>query len=116
MNDIVPSNVLAKQGVVAVAGIGGGVVLMVLGALPGLFGIIGGALVLLLGLGGLSSREKEDRTIGGIAAISGALLVLSRIPLVGGLSRGLLGLGTLGLVGLGVWSAIKFFRGLKSRS
>ncbi len=116
MNEIVPTNVLAKQGVTAVGGLAGGLGLLILGALPSVFGIAAGIVIGLVGVGALSSRERSDRVVGGIAAAAGGLAILSKVGLFGGLASGLLGIATVGLLGLGVWNGIKFLKGLKSRA
>jgi hypothetical protein len=116
MNDIVPTNVLAKQGVAAVAGIAGGIGLMILGGLPSLFGIIAGGVVGLIGLGAMGSHDPADKRAGLIALAAGGLTVLSKIGIFSGLASSFLGLATVGLIGMGAWNAFKFFKGLKSRA
>jgi hypothetical protein len=111
-----PTSVLAKQGVTAIGGIAGGVLLLIMGALPPVAGIIAGAVVGVVGLGALLSRDPADKKPGAVIAAAGLLTILSRLPIFGGLAGGLLGLGTLGLFAMGVWNGIKFLRGLKSRS
>jgi hypothetical protein len=116
MNDIVPTtNVLAKQGVTAVGGVVGGIVLLILGHLPSIFGIVAGALVGVIGLGAMGSKEPTDRRAGLIATIAGGLTILSKVPFLSGIAGGLLGIATVGLLGMGIWNGIKFFRGLKKR-
>lgn len=116
MNDIVPTNVLAKQGVAAVGGIAGGLGLMVLGSLPWIFGIAAGGVVAIVGLSALSSHEAADKRVGVLVTGAGALAILSKLPFLGGIAGGLLGLGTIGLLGMGIWNAWKFMKGLKSRA
>jgi len=116
MNDIVPTNVLAKQGVAAVGGIAGGIGLMILGGLPSLFGIIAGGVVGIIGLGAMGSRDPADKKAGLVALVAGGLTVLSKIGIFSGLASGFLGIATVGLIGMGVWNAFKFFKGLKSRA
>lgn len=114
MSDIVPRNVLTKQGVQGVGAVAGGVVLIALAG-GGLFGIVVGA---VLALGGLAlSSSKSDRTAGIVTAVVGAATLLTGI--FGGQ---FLGLGWLmraaGFVflGGGIYLLVKFFRGLRSRS
>jgi hypothetical protein len=122
MNDIVPgggytpTNVLAKQGVAAVGGIAGGALLLLMGVLPPVVGIIAGAVVGIVGIGACLSKDPADKKPGAVTAAAGVLTILSRLPFLGGLAGGLLGLGTIGLFAMGIWNGIKFFRGLKSRS
>ena len=114
MSDIVPRNVLTKQGVKGVGAVVGGVVLIALAG-GGLFGIVVGA---VLALGGLAlSGSRSDRTAGIVTAVVGAATLLTGI--FGG---HFLGLGWLmraaGFVflGGGIYLLVKFFRGLRSRS
>ncbi|HCM25500.1 MAG: hypothetical protein A2Z99_11345 [Treponema sp. GWB1_62_6] len=116
MNEIVPTNTLAKQGVAAVGGIAGGLGLLVLGGLPWIFGIVAGGVVAVVGLSAMASHERADRIAGRIALGAGALAVLAKLPIVGGLAGGLFGLATFGLLGMGVWNGFKFMKGLKSRA
>jgi hypothetical protein len=116
MNDIVPVNEVAKRGVVAVGGIAGGIVLFILSALPALAGIITGAVIGIVGIAALSSKDPGDKLPGLAAAAAGALAIISRLPLLGGVARFLLGAGAVALLATGIWNAVKFFRGMKSRS
>jgi hypothetical protein len=116
MNDIVPVNEVAKRGVVAVGGIAGGIILFVLGSLPVIAGIIAGAVIGIVGIAALSSKDPGDKLPGLIADAAGALAVVSRFPVLGGMARFLLGAGAAALLALGIWNAIKFFKGMKSRS
>ncbi|GHV81108.1 hypothetical protein AGMMS49944_28990 [Spirochaetia bacterium] len=113
-----PTNVLAKQGVTAIGGIVGGVVLMIIRALPSFIGLIAGVIVGVVGIGGAMSKERDDRKLGMLTAVAGGLAVLSRIPIkpLAALSGTLLGISALGLLAVGVWNGIKFIRGLKGRS
>lgn len=116
MNDIVPTNTLAKQGVAAVGGIAGGLGLMIVGGLWWPLSVAIGAVVGFAGFSALSSADPADRFGGKVALAAGGLVVLSKLPIVGGLAGAMLGLGTLGLIGLGAWNAFKFFKGLKTRA
>jgi hypothetical protein len=116
MNDIVPVNEVAKRGVIAVGGIAGGIVLFILGSLPTVAGIIAGAVIGVVGIAALSSKDPGDKLPGLVAAGAGALAIVSRFPILGGLARFLLGAGAIGLLAMGIWNAVKFFKGMKSRS
>jgi hypothetical protein len=122
MDDMIPSNkyqpanVLAKQGIAAVGGLAGGIGLFVLGALPPLVGIIAGGVVALVGIGGLFSRDPEDKKPGAITATAGVLAILSKIGFARPLAGTLLSIGAVGLLAMGIWNGIKFLKGLKNRS
>jgi hypothetical protein len=114
--DYTPTNVLAKQGITAVGGIVGGVALMIMRALPSLFGIAAGVVVGVIGIGGILSKDPDDHKPGILAAAAGALSILARIGIIRPLAGTLLGISALGLLVMGVWNGIKFIRGLKGRS
>jgi hypothetical protein len=112
-----PTNVLAKQGVTAVAGIAGGIALWVMGALPPLVGIIAGGVACVVGIGAILSKDPADKKAGTVITAGGFLAVAAKIgiPLIKPLAATLLGLGAIGFLGVGIWNGIKFFKGLKSR-
>jgi hypothetical protein len=123
MNDLTPgdgkytpTNVLAKQGMTAIGGIAGGAVLMIMRVLPPFMGIIAGVIVGVVGIGGIMSKDPDDRKPGILAAAAGALSILARIGIIRPLAGTLLGISSLGLLALGVWNGVKFIRGLKGRS
>jgi hypothetical protein len=123
MNDLTPgdgnytpTNVLAKQGMTAIGGIAGGLVLTIMRALPLVIGIIAGVIVGVIGIGGIMSKDPEDRKPGILAAAAGGLSILARIPFIRPLAGTLLSISALGLIVLGVWNGIKFIKGLKGRS
>ncbi|AEF83716.1 hypothetical protein TREPR_1729 [Treponema primitia ZAS-2] len=123
MNDLLPgnenypsTNTLAKQGMTAVGGIVGGAVLMIMRALPPVLGIIAGLVVGILGIGGIISKDKDDRKFGLLATVAGGLSILSRIGIIRPLAGTLLSISALGMLVVGAWSGIKFFKGLKRRS
>jgi hypothetical protein len=122
MNDIEPAGgdypsdkTLNKQGVTAITGLAGGAGLLVLGALPHVAGIALGVIIGVVGISALRSRDREDHVPGLIITIAGALSIFSRIGIIKPLAGTLLGLGAIGLLVIGVWSGIKFLKGLKSR-
>jgi hypothetical protein len=107
---------LRQRGTKGVMSAIGGVGLMLVSGLvasPILAGIIGGALA-LLGLGGVFSKKKTDRTTGGLVLAVGGIAIASAF-LHGPLS-GLLGLGGVVLLGFGGWNIFKFIKGLRSRA
>jgi len=118
MNDMVPTRTLAKQGVAAVAGIGGGIGLWglrLLSHIP-IVGLVAGGVVALIGVGALSSSAPEDRRAGLIATAAGGLTILSNIGIFAGLAGGLMSVAIVGLLGMGAWNAYKFIKGLKTRA
>jgi hypothetical protein len=117
--DLVPANVLSKQGVTAVGGILGGVVLNVARLLPWIVSVPLGVIAAAVGLSALRSRDPSDRFPGLIITAAGALTVLAKLPAVKFLwpvAGTLLGIGAVGLFALGIWNLVKFVKGLKSRS
>jgi hypothetical protein len=122
MNDIekreeyTPTNVLAKQGVSAIGSLIGGVGLLIAGALPPVIGIIAGAVVGVVGVGAMLSKDPDDRKPGIIAAAAGGLTILSKIGIVRPLAGTFLAIGAIGLLVTGVWNGIKFLKGLKNRA
>jgi len=119
-DDMPSTSSLSKLGVSAVGYTACGILLMILNGFSNLnwLGIIVGALVFLVGVSSLKSRETTDRKAGMVIAAAGLLAVLSRfnIPLISGLSGTLLSLGAIGVLAVGILKGIKFFLGLKKRS
>ncbi|MDR3276334.1 MAG: hypothetical protein LBT11_03840 [Treponema sp.] len=111
-----PTNMLSKQGVTAVGGIVGGVGLMILSALPSIFGIVAGGVVGIVGIGALLSKDPADRKPGIIITAAGALSILAKVGVVRPFAGTLLSIGAIGLLALGIWNGIKFLKGLKNRS
>jgi hypothetical protein len=125
MNDLIPgesytpANVLAKQGVRAVGCLVGGAGLLLLAALGARFpiaGIAAGAVLGVVGISAVISKDPDDRKPGLVVLAAGVLSILSRVPGVRGFAGFLLGIGALGLIAAGIWNGIKFFRGLKKRT
>lgn len=117
MGDIVPRNQLVKQGVQGVAGIGGGIGLLILkaiasaGFVPGL--IVGG----IVGIAGLViASSREDRTAGMIALGAGALTIVASIPVIGPVVGWLMPVAGIGLIIAGGISLFRFLRNLRRRS
>jgi hypothetical protein len=114
MSDIEPRSKVTRSGMTAVGGIAGGTALLVLAGFHW-FGIIAGAVLVV---GGLAlSSSKSDRKIGIVTAVVGAASLVTGI-----LGRWLPGIPWLmraaGIlfIGVGIYSLVKFFRGVKSRS
>lgn len=117
MGDIVPRNQLVKQGVKGVAGVGGGIGLLILngiasaGFIPGL---VAGGIVAIAGL--VIGSSREDRTAGLITIGAGAATILASLPVIGGLVGWLMPVAGVGLILAGGWSLFKFWRNLRKRS
>jgi hypothetical protein len=113
MSDIEPRSQVTRSGMKGVGAVAGGAGLLVLAgisAIP-LIGIIAGAVIAAVGLALMTSRS--DRTAGVVTAIAGAATLLGAIiPHL----RWLIWLPGIALLGVGIYSLIKFFRGVKSRS
>ena len=114
---VVPRDVLVKQGISAAASIAGGIILVLISASSGIFGIVLSGLALLVGAGALFSRDKEAKKPGFFMALAGGLglAVNLGIPVLQTIAGPALGIGALGFLAMGIWKGIKFFRGLKSR-
>jgi hypothetical protein len=113
MSEIEPRSQVSRSGMKGVGAVAGGAGLLVLAgisAIP-LIGIIGGAVIAVVGLALMTSRS--DRTAGIVTAVAGAATLLG--ALIPGL-RLLIWLPGVGLLGVGIYSLVRFFRGVKSRS
>ncbi len=115
MGDLVPRNVLVKQGMKGVGGIVGGGALLLLSSLGGVVGWIIGGVLTAVGLG--ISTSRDDRVAGLITAGAGVLTLVSQlpVPLLGGIAGWLMGVGGVGLIVAGGYSLIKFFVNLSKR-
>jgi hypothetical protein len=118
-DNYVPTSVLAKQGVSAVAGIVGGALMLLMGALPPVVGIVVGGVVTAVGVGAMLSKDPDDKKPGRVAAAAGLLTLAAKVggfAWVKAIAGSVLGLGAVGLFAMGVWNGVKFLRGLKKRS
>jgi len=119
MGDIVPRNQLVKQGFAGFAGVGGGIVLLILQGIAhlgkgfSLAGLIVGGIIALIGA--VVTSSPEDRRAGMVTLGAGALTVVGSLPMIGGLARGLMVFGGIVLMGAGLWSLFKFWRNLRKR-
>jgi hypothetical protein len=111
---------LARYGLTAVACLAGGVFLVVLQAVARLrvLGLIAGAVICVVGVVSLLSKESADKKAGAVITAAGALTLLSKIgiPPLQAAAGVLLTIGALGLLAIGVINGIRFFSGLKKRS
>jgi hypothetical protein len=118
-DDTPSKNSLSKTGVSAVLQLAGGVVLLVLGALPALLSTVVGGALTIIGLTEFSSRDNEDKKIGAVLTLAGAATILSRhgvLPALKAAGGMALRTGAFVLIGLGLFNAIKFIIGIKKRS
>jgi hypothetical protein len=113
MGEIVPRNQITRNGVKGVGAIAGGVGLMVLSSISAVpvVGAIAGGIIAVAGFA--LSGSKSDRTAGLVTATAGIVTVAA--ALIPGL-RWLIWLPGIGLIGTGVYSLIKFIRGMKTRT
>ncbi len=114
MSDIVPRSQVTKDGVKAAGAIAGGVALLVLAA-GSLFGIVAGVVLTVAGIA--VSSSKSDRTAGIVTTVVGvaalATGILGRwVPGIPWLMR----IAGLVFIGAGIYSLVKFFRGMKTRT
>jgi hypothetical protein len=125
MNDLMsdeeytPTSVLAKRGVRAVGCLAGGAGLLLLAALGTRFPLVGiaaGAVLGVVGIGAVISKDPDDRKPGLVVLAAGVLSLLSRVPGVRVFAGTLLGVGALGLLAAGIWNGIRFLREIKRRS
>ena len=119
--EIVPANVLAKQGVSAVAQIAGGVLILIMhifsARLPPL-GIVFGLIIGGVGVGALLSKDPEDKKPGAILAIAGVLKLtfhVGMLPVIKALAGTFLTVSSLGLLAMGIINGVRFLKGLNSR-
>ena len=119
LTPIVPRDVLVKQGTSAIAYCASGIFLLILtfGSRFPLLQIILSVAALVIGIGALFSKDREDKKPGLIIVIAGALGLVMRfgIPILKPFAAFVLGLSGLALLAAGIWKGIKFLIGLKSR-
>ncbi len=107
---------LTKKALTAIGGVAGGIGLFVLGSLSPIVGIVAGAVVGVVGVCAIASKDPNDNTPGMVALGAGALAVASKLPILGFLAKPVLAIGAVVLLGVGIWNGIKFLQGLKARS
>jgi hypothetical protein len=110
-----PSDLRQKgtKGVMSAIGGAGLMVVSALVASPIVAGIIGGGLA-LIGLTGVFSKKRTDRSTGGIVLAVGGVAIASAF--LHGPLGGLLSLGGLALLIYGGVNIFKFVKGLRSRA
>ena len=96
----------SNYGVLVIGCLAGGLVLLILNALPGFFSFIIGAVLLFFGFGVLASKKSKDKLAGVVIIIAGALTFLTIIPFLKGPAGWILRVGGIALLVLGVWNGI----------
>jgi hypothetical protein len=114
------TSTLAKQGISAVACTAGGLFLLFMQTVARLpvLGLIIGGIACVAGIVCLLSKDSADKKAGAVLGGAGILVMLSKVgfPLIRVAAGSLIGIGAVGLLALGIWNGIKFFKGLKQRS
>jgi len=118
MGDNYPSDSteVRRNGMRGVVSTGAGLGLILFNSLlhiPVVGWVLGGALV-ALGVMGLIGKNRTDKTTGAVLMGAGALGLASF--LLKGFTGFILGAAGIGLIGFGVFSLLKFAKGLKARS
>ncbi len=117
MSEIEPRSQVSRNGVKGVGALAGGVGLVVLSLLGPVLGLIAGGVLTVVGLS--LTGSKSDRTAGWVTAGAGIVTAVSALhrflPFMPNLGW-LMWIPGVALIGAGVFSLIKFFRGVKSRS
>ena len=120
MGELVERKQIVKNGTHGLAGIGGGIALLILNAVSaGAFsigGLIIGSLLTLFGLN--LSRSPKDKFTGLVGTAAGIVTIVASlpIPILTGLSQFLLWGGGIGLLIFGGINLYKMFKGMQSRS
>ncbi|MBN1524204.1 MAG: hypothetical protein JW904_06980 [Spirochaetales bacterium] len=112
MGELVSRNEMSKQLMNGVGGVGAGIGLLIINGLSGtVIPWIAAGVLGVIGIGMLlsKSQKKAGVVLLGAGAVAG-------IAIVANLFNPLFWLAGLGLMGLGVYSIIKFFINLKKRS
>jgi hypothetical protein len=112
MSDIVPRSQLTKQGVQGVVAVAGGIGVLVLASL-GWFGAIIGGVVTVIGIA--LAGGKKERMAGIAMSVLGGVTVVSSIFNHGFFHGIMIAAGIL-LIGLGGFSLFRFFSNLRKRT
>ena len=109
---------LSKLGITAIGYTAGGIFLFLLMAFARLrgLGLVLGAVVCIVGIVSLLSKDQADKKAGVIISAAGALALLSKIPAAAPVAGTLMSIGAFGLLAMGIWNGLKFVVGLKKRS
>ena len=119
MITIIPRDKLVKQGTSALIYLGGGILLMLitLGARLKFIGILISLSALVIGLGAVFSKDREDKKPGLVITAAGILGLVFQfgLPIFKTIAGTFLGLGAIALFVTGLLKGIKFLLGLKGR-
>jgi hypothetical protein len=117
-DDIPSTSSLSKLGITAIGYTAGGIFLFLLQAFARLrgLGLVAGAVVCVVGIVSLMSKDTADKKAGAIITSAGVLVLLSKIPGIAPAAATLLSIGGIGLLAMGIINGIKFLIGLKKRS
>jgi len=116
---VVSREELVKLGTSAVAYLSGGIFCLILafGSRFPVLGIILSAAALVIGIGSLLSKNREDKKPGLVITAAGVMGIVIRfgVTTLRPFAGFALGLGGIGLLAAGIWKGILFLKGLKSR-
>ena len=120
IDDIPSTAAVSKLGITAIVYIAGGIFIFLLLAFSKVkfLGLVIGAVVCVIGIITLMSKDLADKKAGVIITAAGVLVLVSkiRIPFIAPVSATLLSIGGIGLIAMGIINGIKFLIGLKKRS
>jgi hypothetical protein len=117
-DDIPSTSSLSKLGITAIGYTAGGIFIFLLQAFAKLrgLGLVAGAVVCVVGIVSLMSKDPADKKAGSIITAAGVLVLLSKISWIAPVAGTLLSIGGIGLFAMGIINGIKFLIGLKKRS
>ncbi len=113
MGEMASRSELIKLALTAILGIAGGIIILVIGNLNFIAGLILGIIILFAGMIILASGK--NRLTGLITTGSGIFLLVSYIPLLGSLAKGLIILSGIILLIAGAIAAFLFIKNFISR-
>ena len=120
MNDLMHSTAsthdLVKTGTKGVSAVVVGGALLLLRGFGGIFGIVLGSGLVVFGSTVSAKADTTDDRVGGLMSIAaGVLTILASFPLVGGIASFLMGFGGFSLVAYGSVEVFRFFRTARRR-
>jgi|GEM_PF-6845290 len=105
---------MIKQALIGIGCLAGGIIILVVGGLKFIAGIIIGGIIALIGLSILI--PKKDRLIGLITTAAGIIIMVSKIPVLGGIANVLIIISGWILIFAGGFAIIKFIINLMKQS